>query len=924
MDLNISNPLFLVAFIPIAVIILLTLRKTNKEQIKHIKAISLIRFIVFTLIILSLSQPTILLSQQHEKVVFVVDRSASMKFHERDIQQLLTRSLAEKDVNDEYSIVSVGAEAAIESSMTKNHTDVDFRTEIQADDSNLEKGIELGASLFSGGQKGRIVLFTDGYETEGNVAREIELLEKKGVEVDIISFPPIRTTDVALTKLSVPHTSYLGENTSVQIQVDSTIDTTTRLRIQLNSETIIDEEIELQSGINEFMFTNLIEEEGYHLFEAEIFQPQDTISENNRQMAVSYSKGEPNVLIVEGKQDESINLYNALSAAQIDTKVVSPDYIPSTLSSLLEYETVIFANVSGTDVSQAKMDLIEVAVKEYGKGFIMTGGESSFGLGGYFETSIEQLLPVSMDIKGKKEIPSLALMIVVDRSGSMQGQKLDLAKEAAARTVSLLREQDYLGVIAFDDQPWEIVKTAPIKDKKAVEEKIRTISGGGGTNIYPALEEAYDQMLGNAAKRKHIILLTDGQSAVNGNYSALIQKGLEENITLSTVAIGRDSDRFLLQALAEEGTGRYYDVMDATVIPSILSRETVMATKTYIEDQPFYPTITRYAIEGLASTFGNGIPQMNAYIAVSEKDKAQTILISEKDDPILSVWQYGLGRTVAFTSDVTGKWSGHWPSWDKWSDFWVRTINWTFPNAEASTFQMDIKREGSQVEVNLLASEPILEPLIATVTKNDGSKVDATIQPVRPGEYKVKFQGEQGIHFIQLSKQSEDVQSSIFHAGFALGYSEEFIIPLKEANLFKEKQPMSSEELTKSPESIFRPLEKKLQDEISIQSSLLVVAFLLFLVELTIRRFGVPQWKVKLSKWLTWEKVKEKRKVTTSNGKKQDIYSVKEKSVHEKDEGKTRQPKQVPVPKGKDKNNVPKEERSSQMDRLLSAKKKRR
>lgn len=907
------NPLFLAGLLPVAYILFLFTKQLKKKRGKNVGTAIVIRSIVCCLMILALCQPIIFLAQQQEKIVFVVDQSSSMEHYSEELKEILHAAIAEKDPNDEYAIVTVGGDSAVESSMTSFEGIVDFTTEISTGDTNLEKGIELASSLFPGGQKGRIVLLTDGYETQGNVKGEIALLKKKGFELDIVSFPILRTNDVAFTELEVPHTSYIGENASVRVRVDSTVDTSARLRIQLNSHTIIDESIQVSAGVNEYMFTNLVESEGYHLYEAELFYEEDTISENNRQMAVSYAAGEPTVLIVEGTKGEGFNLDEVLKAAQIRTELITPNLIPSTLTSLLEHESIVFANVSGTDIPQQKMELIETAVKEYGKGFIMTGGESSFGLGGYFDTPIERLLPVNMDIKGKKEMPSLALMIVVDRSGSMQGQKLQLAKEAAARTVALLREQDNLGVIAFDDRPWEIVKLAPIEDKEAVAEKIRTISVGGGTNIFPALEEAYGQMLDNEAKRKHIILLTDGQSASNGNYNALLEQGLEENITLSAVAIGQDADKHLLQSLAEEGTGRYYEVIDASVIPSILSRETVMATRTYIEDNPFFPTITGDAIEGLNPVLSDGVPQMNAYIAVSEKDKAQTILSSGKDDPVLSVWQYGIGRSIAFTSDLTGKWSGQWPNWGRWSDFWAEAVNWTFPSIDSSAFRIDFQRNGSLVEVHLQAAEPILEQIIPIVTTNEGIPVDATLQLIRPGEYKISFNGEQGIYFLQLNKLLEETQTPIFQTSFTIGYSDEYLIPQSEPPLFNQTGVISKDQVVESPEFVFRPLDEKIQEEVNMQLSLIIAALLLFLIELTIRRFGLPQGLPKgiNLKWMNKRDSIEKKKPSSQPFK----VTVKEE-----------QPKEPAKPPKKEesKKQTPPTEHSSQVDRLLSAKKRRR
>ena len=183
------------------------------------------------------------------------------------------------------------------------------------------------------------------------------------------------------------------------------------------------------------------------------------------------------------------------------------------------------------------MTVIEQAVKQFGTGFMMVGGETSFGLGGYFQSPVERMLPVEMDVKGKHQLPSLGLMIVLDRSGSMAGQKMELAKEAAARSVEMLRPDDQFGLIAFDDRPWEIIPVGPIKDIEGTVNDILSITPGGGTEIYSSLEEAYNQLEDVNVQRKHIILLTDGQSSTSNDYESLITDALSKNVTLSTVSI---------------------------------------------------------------------------------------------------------------------------------------------------------------------------------------------------------------------------------------------------------------------------------------------------------------------------------------------------------------------------------------------------
>lgn len=229
-----------------------------------------------------------------------------------------------------------------------------------------------------------------------------------------------------------------------------------------------------------------------------------------------------------------------------------------------------------------------------------------------------------MEVKKKEKIPSPDLVIVLDRSSSMQGQMLKMATEAAIRTVKLLREDDTFGLIAFDSSPREVVPLAPLGDKTATIETIRSLNTGGGTEISSSLQHAYNALFGQDFARKHIVLLTDGQAPVGSDFYSVFEKGLEENITLTTVAIGQDADRQLLEQLAKESGGNFYDVADETTIPAIFTRKTVKLIRTYIVDAPFHPVLQ--PVQPWTEIFRSGMPRMNAYVATTPKTGTRTII----------------------------------------------------------------------------------------------------------------------------------------------------------------------------------------------------------------------------------------------------------------------------------------------------------
>jgi Ca-activated chloride channel homolog len=845
---QIDQPLFLLLVIPVFFGLFLYWKTIKHSSLLEKRTIITLRSLIVSCIILALCMPNITFPVKGVTTVFVVDHSDSVRNQEDDMYGAIEEAIEKMREDDRYAIVSVAEEGQIMQTISsRNKGIIQTKAMEKTAFTNLEEGLQLAASLLSSNSSGRIVLLTDGNENMGDVKRQVNLLSAQDIEIDVIPFSTAVKQDVLLENFQIPNNLFLGEETTISLTVNSTLDTTSRIRIRKNNEVIIDEQVSVKQGKNAFSFDYVIESTGTHSFQAEIITEDDSILQNNVGYAIANVKGTPMVLLVEGVQGEGRNVEKVFQSSDLYVETIQPLLLPTSLTGLLDYQTIIFNNVSATDVTQEQMEIIESAVKDFGVGFMMTGGNQSFGLGGYFKTPIEKLLPVEMDLKGKKELPSLGMVIVLDRSGSMAGYKLDLAKEAAARSVELLREKDTLGFIAFDDRPWQIIDTEVIGDKEEAAEKIRSVTEGGGTDIFPALELAFEQLEPLELKRKHIILLTDGQSATNNDYFELIDEGLKNNVTLSTVAIGSDADRVLLEQLAEEGTGRFYDVQDASTIPSILSRETILTTRTYIEDNPFYPNF--YSGTNWDFIFQDGVPEMNAYVATDPKPRAEKILESEKGDPILIRWQYGLGNTIAWTTDVRGEWAGGWPLWERWPVLWNEMLSWSLPSYQQQLYDIEQTINGREVTLNVTSDHPDLLPVEVKVVDEKGNEQASEIRPTAPGEHEVTFNADTGIYFVNLSKIDNTLVTSTYQTSVVVPYSKEFELTRENNQLLQEIVDMSDGKILENPGDAFRDLDRKTREKQPVYMQLLLVAFLLFFLEIAIRRFGIQQLldKMKMS-----------------------------------------------------------------------------
>lgn len=828
MDLRIDMPLALLLLLPLFIYFGWTYRRERQRLKKSHIVVLCIRIVAICCLVFALAGPYILLPVKEEQVLFLVDRSTSMNGTDDKMVNFIAESLQSKKDEQLAGIYSFSSTLQTEAILSKTLKEVPKFTTIKAtDQTNIEQSLQLASGIVDPKKATRLVLLTDGNETKGDTLEFASKFKGSNISVDVVPFSQPVTKDVSMKSFVTPQVAYVGEQQQLVAEINATVAEQGELLLYENDKLIHREAVELAEGSNIFTYKHSATAEGLVKYEALVQVEQDAIFENNKLTSVTMVQSEPHLLIVNGYNTAS-PIAAALGKQSISYDVVNANSLPNELSSYLQYNAIIFDNVPGHLVGEAKMNVIEQAVKNFGVGFTMVGGENSFGLGGYFKTPIETLLPVEMEIKGKEQLPSLGLVIVLDRSGSMSGAKLELAKEAAARSVELLRDEDTLGFIAFDDRPWEIIEAGPLSNNEEAVDTILSVTPGGGTEIYGSLAKAYENLADLKLQRKHIILLTDGQSQP-GNYEDLIAQGKENGITLSTVAIGQDADANLLEALSEMGSGRFYDVVDEQMIPSILSRETAMISRTYIEDNPFYPTIFNTA--GWNTLFTNGVPKMNAYIGTTAKQGATVIAESEKEDPVLAEWQYGLGKTFAFTSDSTGKWTGDWARWQNWGIFWQTLISKMLPSYNDVAYDVRLESDGSFVITDPTNEAAFLD---IVAVNEAGEELETQLETISASQVRAVVQAEPGLIFFRIA----DKQQAIYQAGLSVPYSAEYELRPVNDKLVKELTKRTGGSVLKEPSEVFREFTKQGAERQNIATWLLLAGMLLFFIDITIRRFG--------------------------------------------------------------------------------------
>ena len=847
MGLHFDRPWLLLLLAPAALWLYWAWRGTLRLSGRRKGVAFALRALIALLLIAAASGFAPTLRDDYRAVVFVADRSASVSDDAR-IARWIGEAIAGKDEGDRAGVVSVGRTAAAERPLTAGGGAPSLRADIDPSYTNLTDGLRLAASMLPEG--GRIVLLSDGRNNAGDAIRQSRLLRPRGIAVDVVPLASRVADDAAVRSLVVPASVKLGERFTIELEVAATLESEAEIRLFENEREIARETVRLSPGVNRYLLQNIAGSAGMNRYRAEVYMPGDERPQNDAAYGFSRVDGPPRVLVVEGEPGSSANIASALEASLMPYDLILPEQLSVELADYARYDAIVLNNVPATRLSGTVMERLASAVGDLGIGLVVAGGEDSFGLGGYYDTPLERALPVYMDLKGRRQMPSLGLILVIDRSGSMSGGKLELAKEAALRAIGLLRDEDTVGVVAFDDTPWWVVEPTRLSDREAVKDAVLGIQADGGTDIYPAVASALDRMLDIDAQRRHIILLTDGQSAGGGNYFALTDTMNKEGITMSTVAVGNDADIALLRRLADAAKGRYYFTADQSTIPAIFSRETAMIARTYIVEKRFVPAIGQAG--GWLPLLSAGVPAVDAYVATTAKETAETALLSPEGDPLLARWSYGAGRTVAWTSDLTGKWASDWTNWPQFPDMLAAWVKWTFPQFSTDPWHVQARLDGGSAELTIAAQgETGTGNLEATVTGEEGESVTLRPIPVAPGEYGARLDGASpGAYFIRISGSdgADGEPSGGSLTGFVIPYSPEYRLAddgegrelLGEIARLTGGRTLSLDH----PEEVFQAGRIAATDKVDLTRALLIAALLLWLVDIAARRLSLPWGRI--------------------------------------------------------------------------------
>ena len=737
-----------------------------------------IRLLLVACLVLSLAGARLVLPADRLSVVFLLDASASMLDATRDELVSWARdAVGEMPDGDTAGVVVFGGTALVDRLPSDLRELSDPGSRPVAGATDVAAAVRLATAIMPAGTQQRLVLLSDGNDTSGEAEEAIAAATARGVRLDVVLPADDAAAEALVEALDAPPGARVGETIDLSVRLRSTVATAATLRLLADGETVATRELELEPGITTIPFGVTAEEAGFHVFRAVLEPDDDRFTENNAADAYVLVTGEPQVLVATDDSERAADLVASLTDGSLEVTVVASTGVPSSLTTLAGYDAIVLDNVAADALGEGTMASLQVYVRDLGRGLVMLGGRDSFGAGGYLDTPLEQTLPVYMDVRDRDRTPEVAMVAVVDQSGSMADchctgdsrdsanpsgtrgfEKVDIAKEAILRAAEALAPTDQLGVVSFNENAHWAVQTGPI-DFGALGEGL-DFGADGNTNIYAGLKAAYDDLIDNPASLRHIILITDGWST-SGAYDELLDDMRAAGITLSTIGTGGGSGQ-ILRRLAEASGGRYYDAGDATTIPDIFVRETIRTAGEQVVEETFQP-IPSAPSEILDGLDPGRLPQLLGYNATTAKGSATVALLTAREDPLLAQWQYGLGRAVAWTSDARQQWAAPWIGTAEFGTLTAQLVAWTLPPQDSEGIDVRFSpAAGGQLTVEVTSVDEEAGPrnfyrTVLRLVSPDLTPTQTVLEQIGPGRYAGTVHADDpGAYLVRVAQTRED------------------------------------------------------------------------------------------------------------------------------------------------------------------------
>lgn len=702
------------------------------------------------------------------------------------VRQFLANAAVERGAEDLLGVVAFDGRALAIATPSRADPLTRPIDVTMAEGTDIEAGLRYASAMIPADAAGRIVLLSDGNETAGDAAgAAAELVSRfaggrggrSGLPIDVVPLAYDIEREVMVEAVDVPPTAEAESVVSVRVALRAAGPAEGVLRLVHGGEQLdispgvpgLGRSLRLEPGRQVEVIEVALQPGRVHRFDA-FWEPRveagpdgtvrfvgDTRPENNAGSGLTITPGKGEVLVVDGVGRGSptgggATLARTLRAAGMAVTSLDPAAMPDDLISLQAFDLIVLQDVPAEALSERAQRALAAHVEELGAGLVMLGGHNSFAPGGWRGSVLEPLLPVDMEIPDELIVPSAAVMIVLDASGSMGhsvmgsiSTKQEIANESAARAVGTLDKRDLVGVLAFDNFTREVVALASNGAPEATAARIRGISPGGGTVIGPALARAEERLVGVEAELKHVILLSDGQSLDAEALPGIAERMGMLGIRVTTISVGSGADTETMQTIADRSGGKHYAVLNPNVLPQIFIKAIRVVRTPLVREAPFVPRILGTGsplVEGLSN-----VPALGGLVLTRARVEPTitTAMVTPKGEPVLAHWQVGLGQVAAFTSDARGDaWASMWTRWPGYAEFWTRLARTMSRPTTAGPYELRLVREGDGLLLRLKAVDERGEPIDylsvpASVYGDAGAAREVRLAQVAPGLYEARL-----------------------------------------------------------------------------------------------------------------------------------------------------------------------------------------
>jgi uncharacterized membrane protein/uncharacterized protein YegL len=664
--------LWLLVLVPLVWVAHVVARTTFNPRQRIAQAI--VRSLLLASLAIALARPILSTSSPRQSVVYLVDVSHSISGRAIAAAAARIEEIDRTIGPTQSRIVVFGRTAARvnDTAELRGFSQVDARGASDVVDrsgTDIEAALAAARAELAPDSTPRIILFTDGRETEGQVQRAVLRLGASRVPVFVEPMAVRSIADTWVEALDVPNRIPAGATFAVNVTIGSQHGGNAAVELRSAGKVIARRDAVLSPAVSVVALDARLEAPGAQILQASVSAAADPLRANDTLERAVVAEPRAHVLYVEGAPASAHYLSNALTGAGFDVTVRPPSAMPASSAAFEPWDVVVISDVPRTAIRDAAMTALTDWVERRGGGLLIAGGEAVYGEGGYQKTAIERVSPVTYE---RRDEPDVALILVLDRSWSMAGSSIDLCKAAAQAAVDVMTDKQAVGVITFNDQyEWNVPVSTVGENRAKIREQIAAITPSGPTRIYPALEQAFFSLKATRARAKHVVVLSDGRSLPD-DHESLVKRMTAAHITVSSIAVGPAADRELLHNIAMWGKGRDYTVQNARELPEVFVKEAKNAATPSFDEKDIVPVVKAPAF--LANVDVAHIPHLKGLTATVIKDPALEVLATDEGDPLLAFWPVGLGRTAVFASDVKDRWAASWIKWRGYAPFFASVV----------------------------------------------------------------------------------------------------------------------------------------------------------------------------------------------------------------------------------------------------------